>query len=379
MSTSYDLIVVGGGIVGASAAYHAVRQGASVLLVDREDIGRATNAGAGILAPEMNKRDPDTWFNFAIEAVDYYPTLVAQLDEGGAGETSYARCGMLLVAATEDELDDFAQAEAYIFGRQRARGKPTTDALYRVNAEEAKALFPPLTDVLGAIYYRDACRVDGRLLAAAMLRAAEASGLARRAASVDALEISSGRVTGIQLGAEKVQGGAVVIAGGAWSPAFGKQLGVTIGVEPQRGQIAHWDIAPAPAEEWPIVGAFHGHYMLTFPHGRVVTGATRETGSGYVPRSSAAGIREVIDEALRVAPGLAEARLLELRVGLRPFTRDGLPVLGPVPGIEGAMLATGHGPTGLQLGPYSGKLVAELALGQPMDTDLDAFSVARFG
>ena len=58
-----------------------------------------------------------------MKAVDYYPTLVAQLDEADAGETGYARCGMLLVAATEDELHDFAQAEAYIFGRQRALGQ----------------------------------------------------------------------------------------------------------------------------------------------------------------------------------------------------------------------------------------------------------------
>jgi D-amino-acid dehydrogenase len=377
-SSSFDLIVIGGGIVGTSAAYHAVRDGASVLLIDRNDPGRATNAGAGILAPEMNKRDPDAWFNFAVEAVGYYPALTARLEAENAGETSYARCGMLLVAATEDELSDFDEAESYIFGRQRQRGTPAADALHKVDAAEAKALFPPLCEVLGAIYYRDACRVDGRLMTAAMLRAAQAKGLTQRAESVQALEIHGGHVTGVKLGGETIAAGAVIIAGGAWSAAFAEQLGVTIGVEPQRGQIAHWDVSPAPAEAWPIVGAFHGHYMLTFPGGRVVTGATRETNSGYAPHSSAAGMREVIDEALRVAPGLANARLLELRVGLRPFTRDGLPVLGAVPAVAGVVLATGHGATGLQLGPYSGKLAAELALGRKVATDLSAFTVTRF-
>ena len=86
MPESYDLIIIGGGIVGAAAAYRAARLGACALLVDRHDPGRATDAGAGILAPEMNKRDPDAWFNFAIEAVDHYPELVELLAEDDAGE-----------------------------------------------------------------------------------------------------------------------------------------------------------------------------------------------------------------------------------------------------------------------------------------------------
>ena len=102
------------------------------------------------------------------------------------------------------------------------------------------------------------------------------------------------------------------------------------------------------------------------------------TGSGYAARTSAAGVEEVVREALRVAPGLADARLLEIRVGLRPQPLDGLPVLGAVPGVEGVFLATGHGPTGLQLGPYSGKIAATLAQGQRCEADISAFDVTRF-
>ena len=110
----------------------------------------------------------------------------------------------------------------------------------------------------------------------------------------------------------------------------------------------------------------------------MVVGATRETGSGFQPHTSAAGVHEVLGEALRVAPGLAAAELREIRVGLRPASADGLPVLGGVPGVRGVYLATGHGPTGLQLGPYSGKLVAELMLGRAIATDIAAFDVSRF-
>src|SRR5262249_50227307 len=107
-------------------------------------------------------------------------------------------------------------------------------------------------------------------------------------------------------------------------------------------------------------------------------GATRETGSGFHPHTTVAGVHEVLSEALRVAPGLGQAEIREMRVGLRPLTIDELPVLGPVAGVENILLVTGHGPTGLTLGPYSGKVIAELALGQTVATDISAFHVARF-
>jgi D-amino-acid dehydrogenase len=171
----------------------------------------------------------------------------------------------------------------------------------------------------------------------------------------------------------------VIIAGGAWSHTFSTQLGVTIPVAPQRGQIIHLGLPGLETGAWPIISAFHHHYMVAWPDSRVVAGATRETGSGFAPHTTAAGVREVLSEALRVAPGLAAAEIREIRVGLRPFTSDTLPVLGPVPGVAGVFLITGHGPTGLTLGPFSAKLVAGQMLGKAPETDLTPFSVARFG
>ena len=127
-----------------------------------------------------------------------------------------------------------------------------------------------------------------------------------------------------------------------------------------------------------MISAFHHHYMVAWPDSRVVAGATRETGSGFAPHTTTAGVREVLGEALRVAPGLASAEIREIRVGLRPFTADTLPVLGPVPGIRDIFLVTGHGPTGLTLGPFSAKLVAAQMLGKAADADLAPFSISRF-
>ena len=379
MATNYDAIVVGGGIVGASAAYHLMREGAKTLLIDRHDNGRATDAGAGILAPEMSQEESDTWFNLAVAAVDYYPTLVATLQEENAGNTSYARCGMLLVAATEDEVPQFERGQRVILERQKLRGKQAQDELYPVTPAEARELFPALGNVLGAIYSRVAARVDGRQMGRALRKAAEQRGLRIQDGNVTGFVLQGSRVVGVQCDGQSIEAATTIIAGGAWSAALGDQLGVRIAVEPQRGQIAHLELTGAQTADWPVVNAFHGHYLVAWPDGRVAAGATRETGSGFNVTTTAIGIREVLDEAMRVAPGLAKAKLLEVRVGMRPYTTDRIPVLGEVPGIDGVLIATGHGPTGLQLGPLSGKLMAEMAVGKQPEIDLSPFSVTRFG
>ena len=137
-------------------------------------------------------------------------------------------------------------------------------------------------------------------------------------------------------------------------------------------------LASQPTGDWPVVHGFHDHYIVTWGGGRVVAGATRETGSGFDPCVTAEGVHAVLGEALRVAPGLAGANVLETRVGLRPLSADGLPVLGRVPGVAGAYVATGHGPSGLTLGPYSARVVADLVVGRVPDLDLAPFRADRF-
>jgi len=374
----FDAAVVGGGLVGTATAYHLVSAGARTVLVDRADIGRATDAGAGILSPETNSRDPDAWFRLAVEAVQYYPVLIERLRGEQAGDTGYAQCGKLVVAVSDDEIEPFAYARRIIFERQRTRGLPKPEDLHEVTASEARELFPPLAPVRGAIYSRRAARVDGGLLNRALRMAAEARGLVIRQGGMERLAIERDAVQGLGVGGETVLAGTVAIAGGAWSEAFGRQLGVTLPVTPQRGQIIHLGLHGTDTSRWPMVSAFHQHYMVAWPDSRVVAGATRETGSGFTPHTTTTGVREVLDEALRVAPGLARAEVYEIRVGLRPLTPDTLPILGPVPGVSGMFLVTGHGPTGLTLGAYSGKVVADQMLGKLPETDLTPFSVGRF-
>ncbi len=376
----FDVIVIGGGLAGAATAYHLVRGGARTLLVDRHHPERATNAGAGILAPETSglSLGPD-WFDLALPAGRYYPLLAAALQREQEQDVGYGPASHLTVAVDEDEDVAFARAREVIFTRQRARGAPTADALHDMDSGSAQRLFPALAPTRGAVYFRDAARVDGRSFTRALMNAATGAGLEVRAGEVERLVMEGGRVSGMDLDGERLAAGRVVIAGGAWSQAFGEQLGRRIPVEPQRGQIIHLQFPESvDTDAWPIVTAFHGHYMLSWADHRVTIGATRETNSGFEARTTAAGVLEVLREGLRVAPGLAEGSIKEIRVGLRPSTADNLPVLGEVDGVPGLLLVTGHGASGLQLAPYSGKLIADLALGRPADLNLDAFRIERF-
>ena len=128
---TYDAIVIGGGVVGISAAYHLVCDGAKTLLVDRRDAGRATDAGAGILSPATNTRDPDPWLRLAAFASVYYPQLVDNLQVEQDGDTGFATCGMMLVAVSYDEIESFAIARQHIFNRRDQRGEPAEEDLVR--------------------------------------------------------------------------------------------------------------------------------------------------------------------------------------------------------------------------------------------------------
>ena len=381
---NFDLIIIGGGIVGAAAAYRAGQMGARTLLCDRRDVGRATDAGAGILAPESSTRDGRLWYDFALDAVRYYSVMIENLtDDGVPAEDlarAYSHCSKLIVAVDDVEAAALAEMESTIYARQEERRPPSAERIRRISPSAARnACYPLLTEAAAVLIQPVARRVDGRLMTTALERGLRKRGVRTINADVSALLLAAGRVHGVRTAdGDEYTAGAVLIAGGAWSTTFSRQLDVQLPVAPQRGQIVHLHLPGQDSAAWSIVMGFNGHYQVPWPGGRVAVGATRETGGGYAARATVGGVREVLHEALRLAPGLRDAAIHDIRVGLRPYTTDHLPLLGAVPGVSGAYLATGHGPTGLTLGPFSGKLVAEQALEQPIAWDLAPFSATRF-
>lgn len=380
----FDLIVVGGGIVGAAAAYRAGQLGARTLLCDRRDAGRATDAGAGILAPESSTRDGRLWYDFALDAVGYYSALIEDLAAdcvpGEELTQAYGLCAKMIVALNDVEAASLAEIERTVYTRQEERRPPPEESVQRISPNEARnAYYPLLADASAVLLQPAARRVDGRLMTAALERGLRARRVETSEVDASALLLEDCRVRGVRSSCgDEYTSEAVLIAGGAWSTDFGAQLDVEIPVAPQRGQIIHLQLPGQDTGAWSIVMGFSDHYQVPWPGGRVAVGATRETGSGYAAYATVSGVGEVLREALRLAPGLRDAAIDDIRVGLRPYTSDHLPLLGAVPGVNGIFLATGHGPTGLTLGPFSAKLVVEQALGLTPAWDLTPFSVSRF-
>jgi D-amino-acid dehydrogenase len=370
----YEAVVVGGGVVGAAVAYHLAREGVAALLVDRADEGRATAAGAGIVAPATSSRtESEAWYALGVAAARAYPDLAADL-AAVVDDHGYARTDLLRVAVDAADVPGFEAALERTRRRTEAVGYPPAGTVREISPDEARERFPPLGEVERALLFEDVARVDGRTLASALRVTGEARGLDVERATAEDVVVTDGRVSAVVVDGERRTTDAVVVAGGAWSPELAASLDVDLPIEPRRGQIVHLDAGARG--DWPLVTG--RRYYVPWPDGRVAVGATREAGTGFAPHATAGGLRDLLVDACAVAPGLADAEFREVRVGLRPSTPDGLPVLGAAPGVDGAYLATGHGPTGLTIGPHSGRLVADLVRGVEPDPDLAAFAPDRF-
>jgi D-amino-acid dehydrogenase len=369
--------IIGGGLVGASVAHRLLELGASVVLIDREDAGQATAAGAGILPPLDPFVGVDAMLPLIQAARAFYPELVADLQGEGVLDVGYDVVGALQVATSEEELAALPELEREC-ERRLAEGFAHIGAVTRLEPTQARSLFPLLGPaVLGAVHCAGAARIDGRRLLAALRARALAAGADLRRGSA-AIAARGGRAVGVSLDAEELEADAVVIAGGAWSAEALAPLGVELPVRAQRGQLVHLELPGQATGKWPVVLGFAHQYLLGFPESRIVVGATREDGVGFDYRVTAGGVRSVLDEGLRLAPGLRAASLLETRVGFRPVSEDRRPLLGALPDHPNVFVATGHAGYGLELGPYSGALVAELVMERSPRIDLGPFAPARF-
>lgn len=365
------VVVVGAGILGGSVAYHLAREGADVVLVDRADEGRATAAGAGIVCPWGSAAEDAAYYALLAGGARYYPQLVAMLAEDGERDLGYARVGGLYVPDGAGELEA-AERRA----RTRAQSAPEAGSIERLSPPEARRLFPPLRADQPALFVSGGARVDGRRMAAALQRAAVKRG-ARLVDGSAMLDVPDGRIKGVRVGGETIEADTIVVAAGAWAAELLEPAGIHLAVAPQRGQIVHLRLPGTETAGWPVLMPLNSYYLLAFEDSRVVIGATRETGSGFDHRLTAAGVAEVLHAGLAVAPGLAAWTLHEIRIGFRPLAGDSRPKLGKVPGLDNLVIANGLGPSGLCMGPYSGSLVANLVLGRPAGLALEPYAPLR--
>jgi D-amino-acid dehydrogenase len=366
-------VVVGAGIGGASTAFHLADLGAEVSIIDNNATGRATLAGAGIICPWLSHNHDRHYQELSFAAFRYYPTLLARLAAAGHTDIEYDLVGGLAVGESREQLDPVVRR----LEKHLTNGVKEVGEVQVLGQGGPKELFPYLDSRLAGVYLSGAARLSGESVRTALMDAAYAAGMKLLVGDAR-LEHSGNTVTGIRVHGELMTADIVVLAAGAWSVNLCRSLGLALALEPQRGQILHLKVPDSNTGKYPvIVPVLNDYYLLAFRDSRIVIGATRETGSGFDARVTAGGVAEVLQECLEIAPGLSSATLAEIRVGLRPMSRDGLPLLGRPRGVDGLVIATGMGRYGLTVGPYVGRLAAQIAVGQTPEIDIEAFAPER--
>ena len=359
--TEFDVAVIGGGIVGVSAALRAARTGAKVALVDADHAGKASAAGAGIVSPVGLGGDEarKEWSSLVASAISHYNSILALLRAAGAEDVGFSRVGELVVATRDEDRPRLDQ----LLGRLKGfadEGIPV-GRCERRGARRMMDYWPELREDLEGLYIENIARMDGCCLCVVFGVLVQAKGAVflRGTASLKAGDESYA----VEVDGRPLKARAYVLAAGSWSQPMLRMLGASIDVQPVRGQILHLSLGTTPTETRPVVNTFEGHYFLGFPGGRVVTGGTHEPEAEFDSRVTAGGVHSVLSKALRIAPGLSSAGLIETRVGLRPRSSDGYPIVGRPRSADNIVVATGLGAWGLTLGPLIGGIAAEQALG----------------
>jgi len=364
------IIVIGSGILGASTAFHLAESGVDVTIIDRYDIGQATDAAAGIICPWISQRRNKAWYELVKNGARYYPELIEKLASHGIKDTGYRKVGAISLHTDPAKLEQMAER-----ARKRSEDAPEIGKVSILSPTETRAIVPLVSDGYGSVYVSGGARVDGRAMRDALLHAAIKLGVIYKQGDAK-LFYKNGQVCGICVDRFLYECDQVIVTSGAWGRELLEPLGVKFMVKGQKAQILHLGLlGNERTGEWPVVIPPNNQYLLSFEGGRVVVGATHEDDKGFDARVTAGGLHEILDKAMEIFPSLAEAEVIETRVGFRPFTPDFLPVIGPVPGVRGLLVANGLGASGLTSGPYLGAELARLAIGDKMELDIGRYSV----
>ncbi|ASN06808.1 NAD(P)/FAD-dependent oxidoreductase [Virgibacillus necropolis] len=365
------IIVIGAGILGASTAYHLAKNGANVVLIDRRDAGKATDAAAGIVCPWLSQRRNQKWYQLAKGGAKIYPGLIDSLANDGETDTGYDRVGALSIHTSLEKLEAMKKRAL-----KRREDAPEIGNVTLFDHEQTKAMFPPLEDGYKAVHVSGAARVDGRKLCRSLINGAQKHGA--KFISGEASILYDGKmINGVQIAGEKIDARLVIAANGVWMHELLHPLGITMNVTSQKAQLIHVQHPQFDSSKWPVIMPPNDQYILTLTDNRIVLGATHENDVGFDSRITAGGIHEILSKTLAIAPGLAESTFLESRVGFRPFTPGFLPVFGSVPGFDGLLVGNGLGASGLTMGPFIGEQLAKIALEQQLDVNLKDYDVAQ--
>ncbi len=353
MGLTTDVIVIGAGAIGLAIALELRWRGVNVTIVTRSFAEAATQAAAGMLAPEAEGIAPGAMLNLCLRSRALYPAWVDKLEHLTGIHVGYWACGILAPMMTQ--VADRAAASW-------------------CDRSQIDQLQPGLgTEVVGGYWYPQDAQVNNRALAQALWAAAQSAGVElQEGITIAQVQSQNGRITGLQTAAgELLQADHYILATGAWSQAL-----LPIPVVPRKGQML--SVRVPAGENLALKTVLFGEaiYLVPRQDGRIVIGATSEN-VGFLAGNTPFGLQQLLAEAIRLYPSLQHYPLQETWWGFRPATPDELPILGSSP-YANLTLATGHYRNGILLTPITASLIADWVVDQQADPLLAAFSWSRF-
>ncbi len=353
---SWNVIVIGAGIIGLSVAIELNKRGLRVLVVEKGEVGREASWAAGGMLVDFPCETRPALRELATASAAMYPEFVRELEDESKLKIDLRSQGTLMFmdeCPAQESLDGFGWV---------ARWRELEPALNasNINAENRVG-----------VYLKERC-VDPRDLTNAAIAAARHRGIDISSGNqVVAVEVTAGKATGVRTTKTTFASGMVVNCAGAWAGEIGPHFFPT---RPVKGQML--SVIMPEKEMLRHVVRTPEFYMIPRSDGRMLIGATVEE-AGFDKKTDPDTIQRLRQSADDLVPGLAEARFLSAWAGLRPGTPDGLPILGFTP-TPGYFVATGHFRDGILLAPITGRVMAQMLAGEEGQLDISKFSAARF-
>ncbi len=365
------ILIIGGGVIGLSIARELHKIGVRQITLIEKGVcgGEASWAAAGMLGPQADSPGTGAFFDLCCASRDLFPALASELlDETGI-DIDLDRAGTLYLAFTDADMLEIAER----YNAHRNAGL----AIEYLSADKTRRTEPFVSpDVRESLFFADDWQVDNRKLCAALTSYALSNGITiRENTTVESLLVEDGRVTGVEAGGERFDADSTVIATGAWTSLIKLgEVALPVIVEPVRGQMIAFHTAKRLFQR--VIQSSRG-YLVPRTDGRILVGSTTEK-AGFEKTVTNAAEKNLTEMAYEVAPSISGLQIADSWSGLRPFAADALPLLGPIDGVDGLVLATAHYRNGILLAPITARLIAAKLISGAGSEYFDTFGTGRF-
>ena len=381
-----DVIIIGGGIMGSAIAYYTSKMGKKVLVVEKNDQASGS-AGATDGVVGYHTKKPGVHMDLAVQSIAMFPSLSQEL---GVDIEYTDNCGGMIPVQNGQQWEIMEQ-----IGREQSESGVD---IHMIGIKEAIKLEPQLNPkLLGCLYTKSGGKVHPIFMTFAFASAAKKRGVVyMNETEVTAVVKDGDRAAGVTTTKGDFYADKIVISAGSWSAAVGELAGVSIPVKPRKGQIlisepigpfVHCTVQcaqyymikhrPDAIKDTYVVRTGSSLSFGQTDDGALMIGATREL-VGFDRENTLESFEAIARRAVEFFPALGDVHIIRSFAGLRPYTPDGLPLLGESDTVKGLYIATGHEGDGIALSPATGKFMAELLVNGESSFPLEPFNPNRF-